>query len=497
MTYQSRVKKLAFFGVIALGIALRLNQFFVRPALWLDEAMLSISIVKRSWRQLIFSPLEFSQSAPVLYLQIAKIATRVIGPTELGLRLPAIMFSTMSLLLFAVLARRIFPNSLSIVAVAFFAVAPALLWYSGEAKPYAGDVLVSVLLTLATVRLRDTQYSTRWMVLSTTATFMSVFLADAGVLIVAGIGIAMAFLAWRERDSRAFRKAAILAPFWIAFSGAAVWAVRRRTGGHTIDVLHTAWSHSFWPLPPHSLSDLSWPAHQTALMYEALVGVRFLYGVPVLLALVGAFALWRSEHRDIVAVLGGPFVISLVASAAGAYPFNPSRVSLYLVPLLIVALVAGIDWIARRSPGMHVVIVAALFLVLIAPQPFVIHWTSPPWLTEDVPSVLAHIQVNRQRGDAIFAYWGGVPSTYFYGPRYGIDPADVIGGQTHGADLQAYVNEVDAVRGRSRVWVIMSHYKQNERDAILARLGTFGKRTDEFIATSGSVPSSVYLYDLR
>ncbi|MEO8576179.1 MAG: hypothetical protein ABI556_05750, partial [Gemmatimonadales bacterium] len=78
--------------VLLLGAAIRVVQYFRRPALWLDEAMLSISIVKRPLRALIFSPLEFNQSAPPLYLQIAKISTMIFGPTELALRLPSFLF---------------------------------------------------------------------------------------------------------------------------------------------------------------------------------------------------------------------------------------------------------------------------------------------------------------------------------------------------------------------------------------------------------------------
>ncbi len=494
----NRISRILLWVVVAIGIVIRISQIVRRPALWLDEAMLSLSIVNRSWRALIFSPLEFSQSAPPLYLQIAKISTLIFGPNELGLRFPSFVFSVASMILFAVLARRIFRNEAAVVATAFFALSPMLVVYSAEAKPYAGDALVTISLILLAIRLRDSRYEMKWLLVMAGAIAVSVFLADIGVLVVAGVGLGLTFLAWRERDMRAARIAKIIAPACLLLGAFAVWGIRRRIGGHTTVMLHSAWSGSFWPLLRlHSLRDLFWPLRVTTGMFPVIVGVRPLQGLTLLLAIIGAVTLWRGGKRDMAALVFGTYVVALGASAARVYPYSPNRVALYLAPILIIAITAGVEALAGLTPRLKTVVRVALFLVLLMPQMFVLQLSPPPWLKEDLPPVLAHIRQNRQPGDKIFTYWAALPATLFYGHRYGIRQSDLSMGQIHGKDSLAYAHDLAPLIGQRRVWVIFSHDENEwQRDRILAAMDSVGRKLEVFPAQPDRPDAVVFLYDL-
>jgi hypothetical protein len=494
---SSRSDTIVLYAVVAIGIAIRINQYVRRPALWLDEAMLSLSIVKRSWRALIFSPLEFSQSAPPFYLQFAHFCTVVFGRNELALRLPAILFSIASMVLFAIIARRVFQNGSAAVAAGFFALSPMLVRYSAEAKPYAADIFVATLMLAIAIKLRDSRFAMRWILAAIVAIGVSVFVADVGVIVVGGVGIGLAFLAWRERDEAGLRLVKILAPITIFVGLFAVWGAKRRMGGGLGNMLHSAWSRSFWPiLPPHSLADVVWPAYITSKMYEQIVGVRAVMGLTVALAVWGVVCLWRRGNRDLAVLIFWPFLMGLLASVLRLYPFSAARVGAYLTPALVIALTAGIDYLAMRRPALRNAVRPVLFVLFLAPEPFVLQGTPPLWLIEDIPSVLQHVQANRQSGDRIYAYWAAVPATYYYAPQYGLTEKDIHKGEIWEPDIAHYAGEIDPLIGSSRAWLIFSHDRNpDQRDAILAHADSLGRRIEQFPAKPARPDAVVYLYD--
>src|SRR4029079_18028527 len=72
-------------GAIVAGVVLRAIEFTRNRPLWLDEAMLALNIASRPLAQLA-RPLDYDQSAPLLYLWIERIAVTLGGVNERSLR---------------------------------------------------------------------------------------------------------------------------------------------------------------------------------------------------------------------------------------------------------------------------------------------------------------------------------------------------------------------------------------------------------------------------
>jgi hypothetical protein len=115
--------------------------------------------------------------------------------------------------------------------------------------------------------------------------------------------------------------------------------------------------------------------------------------------------------------------------------------------------------------------------------------------------VLEHINQRRVPGDRVYVFYGANFAVGYYGPRTGIEPDRVISGRCRMAEPRAYLEEVDALRGASRAWLVATHaVLPDELELIRGYLDRIGERL-ETIVVRGPVGGPIedahaYLYDL-
>jgi len=89
---------------------------------------------------------------------------------------------------------------------------------------------------------------------------------------------------------------------------------------------------------------------------------------------------------------------------------------------------------------------------------------------------------------------------YYYGPRFGIEPDEWTEGGIHYGDNRAYLHEIDALRGRSRVWFIYTMMLRYEAPKdIIAYLEEIGTRLEVLTGpfdSEGQGEAAAYLFDL-
>ena len=142
-------------GFLAVAVILRLVRAIQNYPMWCDETMLAANLLDRNWSELA-QPLDYRQVCPLGFLAIEWIAVRLLGFSELALRLFPLCSSVASVPFFYWLSRLCLGRGTAgtFLAVACFAVSEPLIRYAGEAKPYESDLLVSlVLLWLCAVDL--------------------------------------------------------------------------------------------------------------------------------------------------------------------------------------------------------------------------------------------------------------------------------------------------------------------------------------------------------
>ena len=85
--------------IIGVGVLLRLWWFYDARSLFLDEANLALNIAELSYAD-FFYPLKYQQYAPPLFVCIVKASTVLLGLNEWALRLPALIFGLLGLMVF-------------------------------------------------------------------------------------------------------------------------------------------------------------------------------------------------------------------------------------------------------------------------------------------------------------------------------------------------------------------------------------------------------------
>jgi hypothetical protein len=256
------------------------------------------------------------------------------------------------------------------------------------------------------------------------------------------------------------------------------------------------WEPLFMPLDPGSAFGWLWEM-MVLTFYEAPWPNGGLnYARPkvwVLLLICGVLAVFRDRPR-LGLLLTGPAAVTLTASAMKGYPFG-GRVGLFLLPFFLLFLVLGAQKIGSLA-GRAAAALAPLVVVPVAAMAMM--QVSPSFKPEHMRPVLQYLSERLRPGDAIWVYYGAGQAFQHYATRIPIQ-ADIVYGQCDRTDPRANFRQLDAVRGRSRVWIVLSHIATAERSELLRYLDSIGTLQDNYssdVRERAFTTSSVYLYRL-
>ena len=151
---------------------------------------LGASLIERGYRELL-RPLEYYQVAPLLFLWVELAVVRLLGFAEWTLRLFPLLCGVASVFVFAHVARRTLAGVPRLLAVAIFAVSFYLIRHATEVKPYATDLLVTlVLMALAVEWWRD-RGATGWLWALAASMPLALGFSYPAVFVAGGIALAL------------------------------------------------------------------------------------------------------------------------------------------------------------------------------------------------------------------------------------------------------------------------------------------------------------------
>ena len=124
-----------------------------RRSLWIDEAG-TYWVVKDGLSQTWHRALTFQGQSPLFYL-VEWVARAATGRSEIGLRLPSLISSVVSLFLLFRLSRRLIGEEGAWIASIIFACLGSVAVEASEARPYAFALMLLLASTLSLVRWLD------------------------------------------------------------------------------------------------------------------------------------------------------------------------------------------------------------------------------------------------------------------------------------------------------------------------------------------------------
>jgi hypothetical protein len=474
--------------LVLIGVILRFWAYLADTALYLDEILLSYSILDLPLADLLTRPLPLDQVAPLGFLLVERCSVTIFGHNEFALRLFPFVCAIVSLILFRRLAERVLTGVGPTVALFVFAIGFPFIRYAVVVKQYELDVMAAILLMLIAFNLRERRATTKRLLLFGLVGFAVISLSQASVLVMAGLGFAFAVDWLMSRDENALRALLFPVPLWAAASVLAVIIGVRSMTPSTRTFMDDFWAGGFIPLPFRGASALHWFWESLTSLFSDLTLLRYRWpGVFVVVALVGVIVLWR-RSRSVALFLLCQFTIAIVAAVAQQYPLR-GRLTLWLLPAALLAIAAGAEWIRTRADSLHAIVGAIFLVALLVPPVIALAEAPPPYEIEHHKDFLSYLQKNRRPGDIVYVFPLPSIGVRFYGPRFGLQRSDWIASVCDRNETRAYIKDVDRFRGAPRLWILTGGSRpfRFARAAVLQYLGAIGKRTDLL-----SLPSSTY-----
>jgi len=169
-----------------------------------------------------------------------------------------------------------------------------------------------------------------------------------------------------------------------------------------------------------------------------------------------------------------------------------------LVPALLLLVAAGFSQLfAHPSKGRAVIAAAAFCLLLPFGSEYPL-FSGAPRAKDELKPALRYLEQRWKPGDIVYLYYAAEPSFKFY---WSHNSSSYITGVRSRDNWHKYIDDLNQLQGKQRVWVFFSHVfapvkkageRVSEQDFFLQYLDRMGTRIDAFTTEGGSA----YLYDL-
>lgn len=488
--HADRTRLICFRIVVAMvliGCLFRVAQYAARISYWHDEAALVMNIMDDTPRQLM-GRLDWGQASPPLFLWAEKGLYEAFGPSEYVLRLVPLTASLIALVLFAILAWRVLPPIGAATAVALFAMADKLIWHASEVKQYSGDAFAAVLLIfLAIGARRPASLAARFFVISLVAAILAWFSHPAAIVLGA---ISLALLPSIVRSGPKAIAAWVIGNLLVVISFASLYQLSIRQHDPGLDFY---WQDHFVDFA-HPAKIPLWFARETYRIADhpyASLGAFML-----ILAICGAIGLSLRKQKTLLAITLIPFALTLLAAAAHKFPYTGDRITLYLMPGLILLSAAGFDWllaISKRNWRLATALLVAPMLIMGISEGG--YRLFVPRARSNIRPAVDYVRAHRAAGETLYVFAEGPDANH-------PDTYDGLGLELfcywHHPDPPVYrtVSSVDALQGR-RFWIVFAFLPRHRLKFMQSLLDDVSRVADEKQRFIDPYGGAAFLYERK
>ena len=371
-------------AVVLLAAVLRFGGITAQ-SLWWDEVV-TWQQARLSWAEMLAATA--ADNYPPLYNILAMAAMRLLGETELALRLPSAMLGTLNVLAIFWVGRLAAGRPAGLLAALLLAGSPYHIWYSDEARMYA---LLACSATLFAGCLLSFAERPRWWVglasiLSATALL---YAHPYGALTWGAICAGIAPLLVAHRQVPRLLILAVLQ--FVAFVAFIPWI------GILLSRATAIGDAGFWidPVTPWSLFQMLIQLTSGPFLFAAIVvGIRLAFGKPAPSPLADTA---RPRLPLVLVFLLGWALLPILAGTILSYAIQPMLISRYVIgslPPLLVLTAIGFLRLARGRPG-------TIGLAALALSATIGLFAYQPRTRDDLRGVAAWLTANTRPGDCL------------------------------------------------------------------------------------------------
>lgn len=439
-------------------------MYLENRSLFIDEACVSYQLIERDFIGL-FDNLKY-QYAPPLFLVLVKSITVLLGEQEYALRLLPLLAALGSIPLFYQLCKQFLETRYAIFPLYLFCFGMPMLQYATEVKQYSLDVLITIALVLLAIKQVPKNWTTKWILLWSVLGGIVVWLSMPSVFILFAVGVSWWYTSYLEKDWNAIKKTLWVIPGWLGSFAIYYFAIIHNDIG--LEGLEQYHSRFFLPLPPTNAVELNQFYELLLTFYRTSMGATFLaIAFGILTTFLGGYDLRIKKQTPVILLLSLPILAAMLASGFYLYSLIP-RLTLFLMPLLLLMIGLGQAWLLERSPlilkGAWVAI-----MIIIGVNEDGYRYFGERFQIEELRPVLEQVHAKWQEGDQAYLHAQATHAYTFYSQYHeeaeSMDLPNIQIG--HWSDRPAKLDFQDA----ERLWLIFSHVDRAEVDAYVKELG--------------------------
>lgn len=471
------------------GAGVRVAVYLQNRSFFLDEANLARNIAERSLGDLT-QPLHYEQFAPLVFLWLSKINALLLGNTEYALRLLPLLAGLAAIFIFYKITTRLIPSlPARWLAVWVFAFHSGLLRYASECKQYGTDVFAALLAIWLALRQEQRPFGWRdflgWSVLGLALIWFSMPV----VFVLSGVGLYWLFLYWRKKDRKSLALVAASIALWLA--GFAVFFFTMLKNDAESDYLRQYHQPYFLPLLPLSAAEWKQWGGLLLQLIKSFSGHTAVAQAIGLLGLLAAWVHWARRRPELAILLGIPLLACLAVSGLHYYSLI-SRLTLFLVPFLLLTSAYGWHVIWEKA-GPRLKAVVAACLVLMASGHDTYRYFRQPFETDGLRQALAFVEARQQPADGLYLWKWAVPGYDFYTRLHerpmSFEVAELVKSeQRFGEDLRQLSDKSPSLE---RVWLVYNHLMSrsslDEMEQELAQFRRLGSVEEVFREANAAV----------
>lgn len=171
-------------------------------SIWVDENY-SLLFASRPMPELISLVMDYDVHPPTYYI-LLRLWTQLFGHSELSLRSLSILFGTLTIPVFYLLAREFFARRGAFLSTGLVALSPYLIEMAGMIRMYSLLVLVTIASYYTFIRLLDT-WSRQWQLLYFLSSMVLVYTHIMGLTVIAAQTVQAFARLWRTQSAEEAR----------------------------------------------------------------------------------------------------------------------------------------------------------------------------------------------------------------------------------------------------------------------------------------------------